>query len=119
MGLNSKVSKQFMPTTTVSDPAKTAVPNVLNQLFKADAPNKKWVTDITYLPTAAGWVYLAVVLDLFSRTVVGWAITESFAHHWSVRLFVTPLSCGNLTRTTCFIAVIEARSTPATTTSRL
>ena len=45
----------------------------------ADAPNRKWVTDITYLPTAAGWVYLAVVLDLFSRKVVGWAISESLA----------------------------------------
>ena len=67
MGLNSKVPKQFTPTKTVSDPAKTAAPNVLNQLFKADAPNKKWVTDITYLPTTADWVYLAVVLDLFSR----------------------------------------------------
>ena len=58
-------------------------------------------------------------LPLFSRKVEGWAITESFAHHWSVRLFVTPLSCGNLTRTPCCIAVIEARSTPAMTTSRL
>ena len=41
--------------------------------FTADAPNRKWVTDITYLATAAGWVYLAVVIDLFSRKVVGWA----------------------------------------------
>ena len=56
-----------------------AAPNVLNQSFKADAPNRKWVTDITYLPTAVGWVYLAVVLDLFSRKVVGWAISESLA----------------------------------------
>ena len=79
MGLKSKVSKKFSPTTTVSDPAKAAAPNVLNQSFKVDAPNRKWVTDITYLPTAAGWVYLAVVLDLFSRKVVGWAISESLA----------------------------------------
>lgn len=79
MGLKSKVSKKFSPTTTVSDPSKMAAPNVLNQSFKADAPNRKWVTDITYLPTTAGWVYLAVVLDLFSRKVVGWAISESLA----------------------------------------
>jgi len=79
MGLKSKVSKKFSPTTTVSDPAKAAAPNVLNQSFKADAPHRKWVTDITYLPTAAGWVYLAVVLDLFSRKVVGWEISESLA----------------------------------------
>jgi len=79
MGLKSKVSKKFSPTTTVSDPAKAAAPDVLNQSFETDAPNRKWVTDITYLPTAAGWVYLAVVLDLFSRKVVGWAISESLA----------------------------------------
>ncbi len=79
MGLKSKVSKKFSPTTTVSDPAKAAAPNVLNQSFKTDAPNRKWATDITYLPTTAGWVYLAVVLDLFSRKVVGWAISESLA----------------------------------------
>jgi len=79
MGRKSKVSKKFSPTTTVSDPSKMAAPNVLNQSFKADASNRKWVTDITYLPTAAGWVYLAVVLDLFSRKVVGWSISESLA----------------------------------------
>ena len=56
-----------------------AAPNVLKQSFIADAPNRKWVTDITYPPMAAGWVYLAVVLDLFSRKVVGWAISESLA----------------------------------------
>ena len=79
MGLKSKVSKKFSPTTTVSDPAKAAAPNVLNQSFETAAPNRKWVTDITYQPTAAGWVYLAVVLDLFSRKVVGWEISESLA----------------------------------------
>jgi len=79
MGLKSKVSKKFSPTTTVSDPSKMAAPNVLNQSFKAGASNRKWVTDITYLPTTAGWVYLAAVLDLFSRKVAGWAISESLA----------------------------------------
>ena len=54
-------------------------PNVLAQDFTATAPNRKWVTDITYLATAQGWVYLAVVLDLFSRKVVGWAMSHSLA----------------------------------------
>jgi transposase InsO family protein len=48
--------------------------NVLNQEFTATLPNRKWVTDITYVPTREGWLYLAVVLDLFSRKVVGWAM---------------------------------------------
>jgi len=79
MGLKSRVSKKFMPTTTVSDPSKIPAPNILDQSFTADAPNRKWVTDIIYLPTQLGWVYLAVVLDLFSRKVVGWSISESLA----------------------------------------
>ena len=79
MGLNSRVSKKFTPITTVSDPSKVPAPNILDQIFTADAPNQKWATDITYLPTESGWVYLAVVLDLFSRKVVGWSISESLA----------------------------------------
>ena len=79
MGLKSRVSKKFTPTTTVSDPSKIPAPNILDQTFTADAPNQKWVTDITYLPTQLGWVYLAVVLDLFSRKVVGWSVSESLA----------------------------------------
>ena len=69
MGLQSRVAKTFKPTTTQADPAKTPAPNVLDQDFQADGPNQKWVTDITYLPTTSGWVYLAVVLELFSTTV--------------------------------------------------
>jgi putative transposase len=79
MGLKSRVAKKFTPTTTVSDPSKIPAPNILDQTFTAAAPNQKWVTDITYLPTQLGWVYLAVVLDLFSRKVVGWSISESLA----------------------------------------
>jgi putative transposase len=77
LGLKSRVTKAFRPTTTKADPTKRPAPNVLNRDFAADAPNRKWVTDITYLPTAKGWVYLAVVLDLFGRKVVGWAIGNS------------------------------------------
>lgn len=70
MGLASRVSKAFTPTTTQSDPTHRTAPNVLNRDFWAERPNQKWVTDITYLPTLAGWVYVAVALDLFSRKVV-------------------------------------------------
>lgn len=79
MGLASKVVKAFKPTTTKADPSKRPAENKLDRDFTAQAPNRKWVTDITYLPTAAGWVYLAVVLDLFSRKVVGWSIGASLA----------------------------------------
>lgn len=79
MGLKSRVSKAFRPTTTQTDPTKRPAPNVLDRDFTATRPNQKWVTDITYLPTLDGWVYLAAVLDLFSRKVVGWAISDSLA----------------------------------------
>jgi putative transposase len=79
LGIKSRVSKAFRPTTTQADPTKQPAENVLDRDFTADAPNRKWVTDITYLPTAAGWVYLAVVIDLFSRKAVGWSIGHSLA----------------------------------------
>ena len=79
LGLKSKVCKRFKPTTTQSDPTKQPAENKLDRDFTADTPNRKWVTDITYLATAAGWVYLAVVVDLFSRKVVGWSMGTSLA----------------------------------------
>ena len=51
-------------------------PNLLQQDFTAEAANQKWVSDITYIWTEEGWLYLAVVLDLYSRRVVGWAMSE-------------------------------------------
>lgn len=65
-------------STTVADPQAQAAANLLNREFTATAPNQKWVVDVTYVPTAQGWLYLAVVLDLFARKVVGWATSTSF-----------------------------------------
>ena len=79
LGLKSRVSKAFTPTTTKSDPTRQAAPNVLGRDFTATRPNEKRVTDITYLPSLAGWVYLAVVVDLFSRKIVGWSLGDSLA----------------------------------------
>jgi putative transposase len=61
--------------TTKRDLTHPVAPNVLNREFTATDPNKKWVTDITYIPTAQGWLYLAVILDLYSRMVVGWSMS--------------------------------------------
>ena len=79
LGLKSRVPKAFTPTTTKSDPTKRPAPNSLDRDFSAERPNEKWVTDITYLPTVQGWVYLATVLDLFSRKIVGWSMSDSLA----------------------------------------
>jgi len=56
--------------------AHAVAPNVLQRNFEADQPNQKWLTDITYIPTMEGWLYLAAVLDLYSRRVVGWAMSN-------------------------------------------
>jgi putative transposase len=67
------------PVTTQRDPGAIPAPNLLNQEFYAAAPDQKWVSDITYIETAEGWLYLASILDLFSRRVVGWAMADHLA----------------------------------------
>jgi putative transposase len=59
---------------TKQDPAARPAPDRLDRDFTATAPNQKWLADVTYVPTVAGWLYLAVVLDVFSRRIVGWSI---------------------------------------------
>jgi len=75
-GIVGTAPKKRHPVTTQRQPGACAAPNLLNRDFSADAPNQKWVTDITYIDTAEGWLYLALVLDLFSRQVVGWAMAD-------------------------------------------
>ena len=75
-GIRSKVRKRFKVRTTDSAHAHPVADNLLGRDFFADAPDRKWGTDITYVPTDQGWLYLAVVLDLCSRKVVGWAMAE-------------------------------------------
>ncbi len=69
-------ARRRIPHTTQKDPSAVPAPNLLNQDFSSPAPDRKWVSDITYIDTAEGWLYLAAVLDLFSRRVVGWAMAE-------------------------------------------
>ena len=70
-----RVLKWHPQTTRQRFGARTA-PNLLNQDFAASWPNEKWVGDITYIDTAEGWLYLASLLDLYSRRVVGWAMAD-------------------------------------------
>jgi putative transposase len=62
--------------TTMSSHSYAVAPNLLNRQFSADAPDVAWVADITYFATREGWLYLAVVLDLFSRRIVGWSMSR-------------------------------------------
>ncbi len=74
-GWRAKGSKKFKATTNSRHNLPVA-PNLLQQNFEATQPNQKWVSDLTYIWTAEGWLYLAVVLDLYSRMVVGWAMSD-------------------------------------------
>jgi transposase InsO family protein len=74
-GLRVSVPSRYVATTD-SKHCEPIAPNLLERGFTATAPNQKWAGDITYIPTAEGWLYLAVFLDLFSRKVIGWAMSN-------------------------------------------
>jgi putative transposase len=72
--LRARPRRRRLPVDRGTRPALAPAANLLDRQFTASAPNQKWVADFTYLWTAEGWLYVAVVLDLFSRRVVGWAM---------------------------------------------
>jgi putative transposase len=75
-GLRGCPRPRRRPRTTVADPAAAPAPNLVRRRFAVLAPDRLWLADITYVPTEAGWLYLAAVLDAFSRRVVGWAMAD-------------------------------------------
>jgi transposase InsO family protein len=75
--LEPKAARRFKIMTTDSKHRLPVAPNVFNQNFTAQEPDQIWLTNITYVPTAEGWLYLAAVMDLYSRRIVDWAISDS------------------------------------------
>lgn len=75
-GLHGVSRRRVTPRTTITDPSAAVAPNVLRRQFTAAAPDRAWVGDITYLPTGEGWLYLASLVDVYSRRVVGWALAD-------------------------------------------
>lgn len=73
-GIQGRQKRRFRHTTD-SNHTLPIAPNLLARAFETKAPNAAWVTDVTYIPTDEGWLYLAAILDLFSRRVVGWAVS--------------------------------------------
>ena len=82
-GLRSRTKKKFKATTNSRHNFPVA-PNLLNQDFTAQAPDSAWVGDITYIPTEQGWLYLAVLLDLFNREVVGWSASARMTRQLAI-----------------------------------
>jgi len=86
LGLRCQASSKFVVTTD-SAHAEPVAPNLLNRQFTVSAPNAVWVTDITYLKVGRKWHYLTVFIDLFSRIVVGWDLSDSLERHSAIRAF--------------------------------
>jgi putative transposase len=82
-GIQARQKRRFRKTTD-SNHSFPLAPNLLARQFTAAAPNKVWLADITCVPTLEGWLYLAVVLDMFSRKVVGWAMSETMPQELTV-----------------------------------
>lgn len=76
-GLRSIIQKKYRCATTDSNHSLPVAENQLNRDFSANKPGQKWVSDITYIPTKQGWLYLTIVLDLFDRKVIGWALSTT------------------------------------------
>ena len=75
--IRGKIKRKYVPRTTDSDHHQPVASNLLDRDFTADKPNRKWVADITYVPTDEGWLFIAAVLDLFSRRIVASAALAS------------------------------------------
>lgn len=75
LGLQARRPKRFVRTTE-ADPSKAPAPNLLNRRFDGWQPDQAWVADITYIWTLLGWVYLAIVVDLGTRAIIGWAVSR-------------------------------------------
>ncbi|GAA4459065.1 hypothetical protein GCM10023189_32240 [Nibrella saemangeumensis] len=77
VGIRSIMYKKYRVQTTESNHDYPIAKNLLNREFTADKPGQKWVSDITYIATGQGWLYLTAILDLADRKVVGWALSDS------------------------------------------
>lgn len=86
-GIRSKTTRKFRVTTTDSNHQQPVAENIVDRNFTPSKKNETWVADITYIPTAEGWLYLAAVIDLFSRKVVGWSMANQMESRLVVDAF--------------------------------
>src|SRR6266705_3227066 len=114
-GLAARRRRRFRVTTQSRHPFPIA-PNVLARQFARAAPDQAWVTDITYIPTGEGWLYLAVILDLCSRFAVGWAMSERITD--ALTLDALGLALARRRPPPGLLHHSDRGSTPAATTSR-
>lgn len=96
-GLKSIINARYRVCTTDSKHSFKISPNILDRNFKVTAPGQVWVSDITYIPTEEGWLYLTIVMDLYDRKIIGWAMSgqmtagETAAAAWQMAILNRPL----------------------------
>ena len=91
----SAVERKRFVVTTDSDHELPVAENLLARTFEAETPDTRWTADITYLWTGQGWLYLAVILDLFSRRIVGWSMSETIDRHLVISALDAAISGRN------------------------
>lgn len=92
-GVNARQRAAFRPKTTISDRSSAPSPNRLKHGEEANAPGHVYVSDITYVATREGWLYLAVIIDLFSRKIVGWALANHMEASLVTKALDQSVSC--------------------------
>ena len=92
LGIKARFKRQFRVTTN-SNHNYPIAPNRLNRQFQVDAPNRVGVADITYIRTFEGWLYLAAVMDLFSRKIIGWSMSNTIDTNLSVAALKMAIYC--------------------------
>jgi putative transposase len=89
--LRARPRRRRLPSDPGERQATAVAPNVLDRAFKAPAPNRKWIADFTYIWTAEGWLYVAAVVDLFSRRVVGWSMSATMTAQFVTDALIIPI----------------------------
>jgi transposase InsO family protein len=92
MGLAARRRRRFCRTTDSTHPFPVA-PNLLGRQFTAEAPDRVWLADLSYIATDEGWLYLAAVLDLYTRRVVGWAMADHLGHELALAALDMAIEC--------------------------
>jgi len=100
-GIRAKTKRKFKATTNSKHKFPVA-DNILNRHFSATAPNRKWTSDITYIWTHEGWLYLSVILDIYSRQIVGWAMSERLTKELTIDAFEQAVSHRELSSAVIF-----------------
>ena len=95
MGIQAVAKKKYKATTDSSH-AMPVADNLLDRNFTPDKPNTSWVADITYIPTSEGWLYLATIMDLYSRRIIGWSLRERLTKELVIAALDMALSKRNI-----------------------